>query len=260
MSTFEELALSVEEISMNYFRNEPSLDLATKITLRLAGLPTITGTTETSRAWRCLFVQHQIFSVLHTRVFRPFILTSSHDAEDDFGPEPSLAMISKMISSKSVRREAIWRAITTRAIYASEHGRKAAGVVATAVSVEVMEKLQSMATADALPDLLEAVRMVSKRAVELWRQVRVQCPVVRSIMPSIADNEKSDSPSAFILWIRPLVENEGSSHVADLEGFDGPETVGSIYLQGTAVSQDSPVVVARRQELRGNSGFKHGDA
>ncbi|KAJ9615658.1 hypothetical protein H2200_001734 [Cladophialophora chaetospira] len=247
---FNELAQSVAEISKRYFRNEPHLDLATKVTLHSAGLPSITGTSETACAWRCLFLQHQIFSVLHRRVFQPFIFTCDHDTESDYGLEVSLAMMSRMISAKSVRREAVWRAMIMQAFYATEQGRKAASAVATSVSIEVMEKIQSMAPVHALPDLLEAVRMLSKRAVELWRHVRVQWQVIRSSMPSMADMEERRSPLDVLLWIRPHVEREDSEHFAAVENFHSSATAGNIYLQGTALSQDSPIVLARRQELQ----------
>ncbi len=253
MSAFEELALSVEGISMQYFQDQPDLDLAIKVAVHSTGLPAITGSTEAARALRCLFVQHQIFRVLHRRVFQPFILTSAYDDHDDYGLDASLTMMSNMIAAKSVRREAIWRTITTQAFYATEYGRRAAGVVATSVSIEVMEKVSSMASVEALPPLLESVRMLSKRAVELWRQVRVQSKVVRSSMPSNRDMEMSHNPSAVLLWIRPHVASEGFGYVADFED-SGPVnasgTAESVYLQGTALSQDSPTILARRQELR----------
>ena len=217
---------------------------------RLYGLPDISGRTAAAQGLRCLFVQNQIFSMLHQRVFQPFLLSSVYAGNDEYEPEASLAMVSKMIGAKSVRREALWRATTLRAIYASEYGRKAASELATGVSREIVEKIQFLALADGLPALQASVRSVSKAAVELWRQVRVEWKAVYSSMPSRLHMQNSH-PADVMLWIRPHIVREGSSLVADVEDSEppkAPDRVGCVYLQGTALSQNSPLVLARRQE------------
>jgi hypothetical protein len=254
MSAFHELAVFVEEISKRYFEDLPAVEPVLEDTFYLFGLPATTGATEAARALRYLFVQNQIFGVLHHRVFEPFIFTSTYDDHEAFALESFLAAVSKTISAKSVRREALWRAVTARAIYATEYGRKAASAVATRVSQEIMDKVRPLASAETVSALFQAVCTVSKTAVELWRQVRVELQVVHSSMPSTPKTGGSYGAVEDMLWIRPHVVREGFGVLAaDMEHSDAIR----VYLQGTMLHQHSPIVLARQEELRreGEAGW-----
>lgn len=246
VSAFEQLASSVEEIAKRCFRDQLAWDgIAARQQARWNfGIPDFTGDTLAARGLRYVFVQSQIFGILHRRVFRPFLLTSAYDGHDDFGLEPCLSMVSGMIGRKSLRREAVWRKLTMRAIFASAYGRKATEVVATCVSREIMEKIQAITGANARPPLLQAIRSVAKAAVQVWRRARLEWDLIYSTMPSTTETDLDGSDADVMLWVRPhIVREELVSPTL--------RTASCVYLQGTAVRQDSPLVVARRQELLG---------
>ncbi|OAP63505.1 hypothetical protein AYL99_02732 [Fonsecaea erecta] len=254
VSAFKSLALSVEKVSEQFFQDQSCLNSALARTVQSSNLPDVAGMTTPARTLRSLIIQNQIFSVLHQRIFQPFLFPSSYDEGSSPGLEMCLSRISKMISAKSVHREAIWRAITVRALYTSPYGRKAASTVATSASKEIVDKLASMTLAEHVPALIEAVRSIAKAAVELWRQVRVEWAAVRSSMGHrILEIEGISSLTDVTLWIRPHIFREGARTVDD-DGRDcGPlrssSAAGCIYLQGTGLCHDSPLVIARRQEL-----------
>ncbi|OAG39362.1 hypothetical protein AYO21_06378 [Fonsecaea monophora] len=261
VSAFQSLAMSVENVAEQFFRDQPCLNQFLLRAARLSGLPDMTGTTTVARALRSLFIQNQIFTVLHQRIFRPFLFTSSNDECDESGMETCLSRVSTMICAKSVHREAIWRAITMRALYTSSYGRKAASTVATSVSKEIVDKLQSMTLAEYIPGLIKAVRSITKAAVQLWRQVRVEWAAVRSSMsPKILKTEGTSSPADITLRIRPHIYRECFRTVDDVGRDSGPPnmppTAACIYLQGTALCQDSPLVIARRRELMADNGWQ----
>ncbi|OQV09094.1 hypothetical protein CLAIMM_13265 [Cladophialophora immunda] len=217
--------------------------------------------TTPARGLRSLLIQNQIFTVLHQRIFQPFLFTASYDEYDGSAMQMCLSTVSEMISAKSVHREAIWRAISMRALYSGSYGRKAASTVATSVSKEIVDKIQSMTLAERVPVLIKAIRSIAKAAVQLWRQVRVEWTAIRSSMPPrLLQMVGTSSPSDVTLWIRPHIFREGVRTVDDDNWRDSgvrtsPPMAGCIYLQGTALCHDSPLVIARRQELMaGNEG------
>lgn len=101
------------------------------------------------------------------RIFKAFFFTFFYDSYDEYDWVPCLALVSKLISGKSIRREAIPRAITTRAIHIGDRDRKVASRVAVSVRREIRGKIQSMATAHELHAPTTAVQMLSTKAVEL---------------------------------------------------------------------------------------------
>ncbi|EXJ74214.1 uncharacterized protein A1O5_02509 [Cladophialophora psammophila CBS 110553] len=258
VSAFNELALSVEEISKQLVHDQPYPDHALVQMAQLSGLPDITGMTAAARGLRSLLVQNQIFRVLQQRIFQPFLFTSLHEQCDRCNLETCLSRVSTMISVKSVHREAIWRAIAMRSLYTSPYGRKAASTIATSVSKEIVDKLQSMTLAKRLPVLTTAVRSIAKAAVELWRQVRIEWAAILSSMPPMLKMEGTSSSTDAMLWIRPHIFREGLRSVDDdVPDAGSPKrlpTARCTYLQGIALCHDSPIVLARRQEVMAGDG------
>ncbi|KIX01770.1 uncharacterized protein Z518_09497 [Rhinocladiella mackenziei CBS 650.93] len=257
VSAFDQLALSVEEISKQFFYNSVTGVLNPRGGSPWIGVPDIMGASEAARGLRCLVVQSQIFSVLNRRIFQPFLFTSAYDECD---LEASLSFVSRMIRVKSVHREAVWRTITMRAIYASAYGRKATGIAATSACQEIMHRIQSMTDTKLRSALLQAVRLVAKAAVQIWRRVRLEWDLIYSNMPSSSQTGETYDPSDVLLWVRPhivreIVTTSTEGEVdGDSERQNPPIGACRIYLQGTALRQDSPLVLARRQELLAGVG------
>ena len=256
---FDQLAFSVEEISKHFFQERPGGTASCRRECQPFGVPDIMGDTQAARGLRCLVVQNQIWDILNRRIFQPFLFTSDYALCSDFGKELKLSMVSAMIREKSVHREAIWRTITLRALYASAYGRKAASVAATGVSREIVEKIHAMTATENQPGLLQAVRLVAKATVQLWRRARLEWDMIHSSMPLASDTEGSYGPTDVMLWIRPHIvrENLLSNVNGDGEQSDQQEikTVSCyVYLQGTALRPDSPLVLTRRQEVLAGVG------
>lgn len=233
----------MEEISKHFFHESSGGRITTRTEFPIAGLPDITGQTEAARGLRYLVIQNQIFEVLQRRIFEPFLFTTAYDGYDTYGVDYSLSMIAGMIRAKSVNREGMWRSITMRAIYGSPYGRKAAAVAAGTISKEIMERIQSLANPTICAILFRAVRLVVKAAVQLWRRARLEWDLIHSTMPSTPDWERGTD---IMLWVRPHVVRERMGSLDPREPNHGGACV---YLQGTGIREDSPLVMVRRQEL-----------
>ncbi|EXJ88193.1 hypothetical protein A1O1_05123 [Capronia coronata CBS 617.96] len=259
VSAFDHLALLVEEISQQFFQDDPSSVLHDPRVYQKFGFPDISGPSEAARALRGLVVQHQIWNIIQRRIFAPFLFISSYGADSDDELEKGLCMLSKIIGRKSVRREAVWRHTTMQAIYASAVGRKAAQVIATRLSSEVIDTIWALPPKEPPEALRQAVRSVAKAAVQIWRRARLECDLIHSSMPSTPGTWKNiDSPSGDMLSVRPHIVREVAAYGTSGGGLQaeaascpqGPPDIASyVYLQGVVLSQDSPVVQARRQEL-----------
>jgi len=233
----------VEEISKHFFHDSLGGRFATRSELQIAGLPDITGQSEAARGLRCLVIQNQIFEILQRRIFEPFLFTTAFDGCDTYGVDYTLSMIGSLIRAKSVNRERIWRSTTLRAIYGSAYGRKAAVVAAGVISQEIMERIQSLANPTICTFLFRAVRLVVKAAVQVWRRARLEWDLIQSTLPSTPEWERG---SDIMLWVRPHVVRE---RTGSLDLGETNHEGACVYLQGTGIREDSPLVMARRQEL-----------
>jgi len=245
-------------MSIDFFQNPPSMHSASRsgsLAPDMPDMPDITGSTECARELRSLLAQHRMFEVLHRRIFRPFLFTTGDDGSDDCGLEELLTTISRMIRGKSVRREALWRAITLRAMFSSPRAKKSVNAAATATLNEIVEALTQLAPPERPDELLQALRAVVKDAVALWRQARVDPDTIRSSMP---DTSHSHALGDVIFWVRPHVVCERTG-ILTAAGQDGEGEMGTlIYLQGTALRRDSPLILQRRQEVLQEHGGRDG--
>lgn len=216
---------------------------------QISGLPDITGDSESARGLRCLVAQNQIFEILQRRIFEPFLFVTAYDGDGSYGVDYILATIAGLIRVKSVNRERIWRSITMRAVYGSAYGRKAAVAAAGRISEEIMDRIHTLAFPINSSVLLGAVRLVVKAAIQLWRRSRLERDWISSTMPLISGCERD---SGTLFWVRPHVVRERIVGSVDSEE---PNQQGAcVYLQGTGIREDSPLVIARRQELVGTRG------
>lgn len=233
----------MEDISKQFFHDDLDGRWSTKAELRIPGLPDVTGQTEAAGKLRCLVVQSQIFEILQRRIFEPFLFTTAYDGDDIYGVGDSLSMISGMIRAKSVNREQVWRSITMRCIYGSAYGRKAVAAVAARVGEEIMARIQTLANPADRSLLSGGVRLVVKAAVEIWRRCRLEWDWIHSTMSSMADWKQGMD---MILCVRPRIVRE---RMGSLDPKGSNHLQACVYLQGTGIREDSPLVIERRQEL-----------
>lgn len=208
---------------------------------------------------RSLVVQNHVWSIIQRRIFEPFLFTAAYvEDEDDDGLERGLALVSQTIRGKSLRREAIWRTITMRAMYASPGGSKAARIVATRLSREIMDTIGPRHVDELRPALLQAVRFVAKAAVQLWRLARLEWDLIQSSMQSNTETWREIyGPPEVLLWVRPHIVREAvprGTIESQLQAGSLQHTTkmstSCIYLQGTALLQrGSPLVQARLGEV-----------
>lgn len=234
----------MEDISKQIFHDDLDGTCSPKAGLQVPGLPDVTGQTEAARKLRCLVVQSQIFEILQRRIFEPFLFTTAYDGDGIYGVGDSLSMISGMIRAKSVNREQVWRSITMRCIYGSAYGRRAVAAVAGRVGEEIMARIQPLVSPTTRSLLSGEVRLVVKAAVELWRRCRLEWDWIHSTMPSMAD-WKPGMDTMFCVRPRIVRERMGS-----LDSKGSNHHGACVYLQGTGIREDSPLVIERRQELR----------
>lgn len=205
------------------------------------------GSTATATHLRSIMIQHKIFKVLHSRIFNPYVLIALEDYSD-VETDQLLKSLSGLIYRKSVRREALWRSITMRAIYTSCSGRQTIGVKAASILDEVLEQVQDLATPSNRGPLTAALKEVVRSSIELWRQTRVEVDRIRSTMPDVSTVH---GVSNVLLWVRPHIVRErlGGGGTVDDGQEDASINASAVLLQGTALRQDSPLVLKRYEEL-----------
>lgn len=210
-------------------------------------LPEILGSTNTAIELRAIMIQHKIFKVLHRRIFQRFLFVP-FEGQSEFELDQVLGGLSRLICQKSLRREAIWRSITLRAIYTSPGARDTVGVMAATILDEVLEHVEDLSTPSCRGPLAAALKEVVRSAVELWRQTQVEVDRISSTMPDISNRH---SLSSVLLWVRPHIVREriGRASMANWGQEDASLGETRVLLQGTALRQDSPLVLKRYEEL-----------
>ena len=247
VAAFELLSQTVETISRDYFSQTPEGSPVQLSMLLEPNLPEILGSTETAIELRSIMIQHKIFKVLQRRIFRPFVFVPF---EGHSGTELDRALrhLSELICQKSLRRESLWRSITLRAIYTSPEARDLVGVTASTVLDDLVQEVVDLSSPGEREALVASLRELVKSAIELWRQTQVEVDGISSTMPDVSNHR---SLSNVILWVRPHIvrEKTGCTNVADWGQED--DTLGEtrVLLQGTALRQDSPLVLKRYEEL-----------
>ncbi|KAI1618577.1 hypothetical protein EDD37DRAFT_647369 [Exophiala viscosa] len=242
IKAFDQLALLVVRLSKEYCSTSLVCTTTFQEQCTDVGLPDFTDDTEAVRSLQSLFAESQVWKVLHEVIFLPFMFGSAGDDLTDTASSTCLPKVSKLITRKSVRREAIWRAITMQAIYASDYGRKAAIATATLASWEIMHKLQRLCAPELHSQLFQDVRVIVKSAVHIWRQARLVLDPIYSSLETKEDAKRGQdrklatNDSDVVLWLRPHIVREDlmMSIRTDEDGGqdnDSQETC-YVYLQG----------------------------
>jgi hypothetical protein len=242
-----------------YLPIDPPKDILSKIPPEL---PSFLDNTPASRELRSAYVQHVISKTLTYRIFQPFLFTLGrrYDKADTF-----FQMLSMDIRRKSVRREAFWRQQTLKAAYTTSDAKQSINVVAAVIVDEIIDLIKHFADPRHLDSLLIGVRKIVKLAAETWRLARVERELIIASLPAPdAEGVFNDSWDEYLAPKEGSVSsgNDPSRHVilrsfpqitreAAHEDFAEDEEKASpcTYSRGTVLYSDSPVVMARLQEL-----------
>ena len=262
MDCFSQLSQLIYELSKEHFAYlpiDPPKDILSKIP---SELPSFLDNTPASRELRCAYIQHVVSKTLTYRVFQPFLFTLGrrYDKADTF-----FQMLSMDIRRKSVRREAFWRQQTLKAAYTTSDAKQSINVAAAVIVDEIIDHIKHFADPKHLDSLLTGVRKIVKLAAETWRHARVERELVLASFPApdaegvsnegweeygvakvaSPDQRISDPTRHVVLRTFPHVLREAAH-----EDFaSGERASPCIYSDGVVLFSDSPVIMARLQEL-----------
>ena len=262
MDCFGQLSRLIVSLSKEHFAYlpiDPPKDVLSKIPQEL---PSFVDNTPASRELRSAYVQHIISKTLTYRIFHPFLFTlgKRYGKADTF-----FQMLSMDIRRKSVRREAFWRQQTLKAAYTTSDAKQSINVVAAVIVDEIIDHLKHFADPKHMDTLHTSVRKIVKLAAETWRLARVERELIMASFPA-PDSEgtsneiweeygtpkegcvgsKEDPTRHVILRTFPRIIRE-AAHEDFAE--DEEKALSCTYTQGSVLYSDSPVVMARRQEL-----------
>ncbi|KAJ5752403.1 hypothetical protein N7520_009320 [Penicillium odoratum] len=258
---FTQLSQLIHQLSKEHFSYlpiDPPKDILSKIPPEL---PSFLDNTPASQALRCAYVEHVVSKTITYRVFQPFLFTLGrrYDKADTF-----FQMLSMDIRRKSVRREAFWRQQTLKAAYTASDAKQSINVAAAVIVDEIVDHIKHFADPKHLDTLLIGVRKIVKLAAETWRHARVERELVLASLPApdaqgisnegwdeygtsgaSSPGPKGDPARHVILRTFPSVLREAAH-----EDFaSGERASPCIYSHGVLLYSDSPVVMARLQEL-----------
>ncbi|RHZ51978.1 uncharacterized protein CDV56_102050 [Aspergillus thermomutatus] len=262
LDCFDQLSRLIVSLSKEHFTYlpiDPPKDILSKIPPEL---PSFLDNTPASRELRSAYVQHVISKTLTYRIFQPFLFTLGrrYDKADTF-----FQMLSMDIRRKSVRREAFWRQQTLKAAYTTSDAKQSINVVAAVIVDEIIDHLKHFADPRHLDSLLIGVRKIVKLAAETWRLARVERELILASLPAPdaegvsndgwgeygtpkegSASPRNDPSRHVVLRTFPQITREAAHEdFAEDEEKASPCT----YSRGTVLYSDSPVVMARLQEL-----------
>ncbi|KAJ5825745.1 hypothetical protein N7474_002883 [Penicillium riverlandense] len=273
---FTQLAHLISDLSYEHFSYlpvDPPTDILSKIPPEI---PPFLDNTPASRELRCAYVQHIVSKTLTYRIFQPFLFTLGrrYDKADAF-----FQMLSMDIRRKSVCCEAFWRQQTLKAAYTTSDAKQSINVAAAVLVDEIIDQIQHFADPRHLDSLLTDVRKIVKLAAETWRYARVEHELVLAGFPapgaeSVANEDWMEyGPAAPAAageqeeksWVSGPRKNHPSDHTRHVvlrifprilreaahEDFASSEERAAtcIYSPGIVLYSDSPVILARREEL-----------
>ncbi|KAL4969252.1 uncharacterized protein BDV14DRAFT_165440 [Aspergillus stella-maris] len=180
-------------------------------------------------------------------------------------------MLSMDIRRKSVRREAFWRQQTLKAAYTTSDAKDSINVVAAVIVDEISNHLKHFADPRRMDSLMTGIRKIVKLAAETWRHARVERELILAALPAPEDGnipgedwEEYGSPhdsgraspsstSSKIEIARHVVLRPFPRIIREAahEDFVGDEEKANpcTYSRGAVLYSDSPIILARREEL-----------
>ncbi|PTU23817.1 hypothetical protein P175DRAFT_0429647 [Aspergillus ochraceoroseus IBT 24754] len=263
LDCFGQLSRLIVTLSKDHFSYLP-IDPPKEILSKLPPeLPSFLDNTPASRELRSAYVQHVVSKTLTYRIFHPFLFTLGrrYDKADIL-----FQMLSMDIRRKSVRREAFWRQQTLKAAYTTSDAKESINVVAAVIVDEISNHLKHFADPKQIDSLLTGIRKIVKLAAETWRHARVERELILASLPAPEANGVSNED-----WDEYGATRDGSvsppggdpaRHVvlrpfpriireAAHEDFVGDEEKANpcTYSCGKVLYSDSPIIIARLQEL-----------
>lgn len=248
------MTLSKEHFS--YLPIDPPEEVLSKLPPEL---PSFLDNTPASRDLRAAYVQHVVSKTITYRIFHPFLFTLGrrYDKADIL-----FQMLSMDIRRKSVRREAFWRQQTLKAAYTTSDAKESINVVAAVIVDEVSNHLKHFADPRRMDGFLTGIRKIVKLAAETWRHARVERELIIASLPGPEDDNftpedwkeyglqegESGSPPMRHVLLRPFPRIIREAAHEDFLGDEG-KTSPCTYSRGAVLYSDSPVVIARQQEL-----------
>ncbi|KAL2824515.1 hypothetical protein BDW59DRAFT_172853 [Aspergillus cavernicola] len=258
LDCFDQLQRLIVTLSKEHFSYLP-IDPPQEVLSKLPPeLPSFLDNTPASRELRSAYVQHVVSKTLTYRIFHPFLFTLGrrYDKADIL-----FQMLSMDIRRKSVRREAFWRQQTLKAAYTTSDAKDSINVVAAVIVDEISNHLKHFADPRRMDSLLTGIRKIVKLAAETWRHARVERElIIASLESGSLSNEdweeygasgqgsstKTDPTRHVILRPFPRIIREGAHE--DFVG-DEEKAHSCTYSRGAVLYSDSPIVLARLQEL-----------
>ncbi|KAL4765206.1 uncharacterized protein BDW70DRAFT_83708 [Aspergillus foveolatus] len=263
----QRLIVTLSKEHFSYLPIDPPQEVLSKLPPEL---PSFLDNTPASRELRSAYVQHVVSKILTYRIFHPFLFTLGrrYDKADIL-----FQMLSMDIRRKSVRREAFWRQQTLKAAYTTSDAKESINVVAAVIVDEISNSLKHFADPRRMDGLLTSIRKIVKLAAETWRHARVERELIIAALPAPEDGSVPGED-----WEEYGVPKENASgraspktadfarHVvlrpfpriireAAHEDFVGDEGKASpcTYSRGSVLYSDSPIILARLQELAGKT-------
>ncbi|KAL4872187.1 hypothetical protein BDV12DRAFT_151541 [Aspergillus spectabilis] len=259
LDCFEQLQRLIVALSKEHFSYLP-IDPPQEVLSKLPPeLPSFLDNTPASRELRSAYVQHVVSKTLTYRIFHPFLFTLGrrYDKADIL-----FQMLSMDIRRKSVRREAFWRQQTLKAAYTTSDAKESINVVAAVIVDEISNHLKHFADPRRMDSLLMGIRKIVKLAAETWRHARVERELILASLPSLESGSvpsedweeygfqqeigKPDHARHVVLRPFPRIIREAAH-----EDFVGDEEKANpcTYSRGAVLYSDSPIILARLQEL-----------
>ncbi|KAE9974399.1 hypothetical protein BLS_003138 [Venturia inaequalis] len=240
-----------------------------------AALPSILDGSTASCDLRACFIAHTISCILTVRVFTPFLFSLGQLSDQ---ADALLTNLGHQLSSKSTRKEAIWRQHTLTAAYTTTDAKARINSAAGGVIEEIITSIMPFTEASAEEAVRAAVRPIVKLAVEVWRYARLEREAIgASMLETTAEEIAEDGlwvPPSFVhssypantvkpvfqhgskqllLKIFPIIRRE-PIHQCFRQSEADMEDDGCLYSSGIALYKNSPPVLARLAELRRGSG------
>ena len=214
-----------------------------------AAIPNFLENSPAATALRSAYVQHVVCSTIHCRIFQPFLFSLQRDHRK---ADVLLCKMSNEMRQKSIKKEAMWRQHTLHAAYTASDAKTITNAIAGDIVDEIVGQIESFVEPSQLDSIKTSVRRIVKVAAETWRYARLEREMITSEMGSVKDSKSDEDRqiSKVLLHLMPTILRE--SRYVPVKAGEAPfEAV--VFLRGKALYSDSPLILARLQELHPTS-------